>query len=93
MSQQIVFKNARMVLPNEVVHGSLAVTRGRIESFDQTSTGSVGAVIDVEGIIVKSGCLINWEEVRADLAILLDLTDDTTALGRLDEMLARFSTP
>jgi len=49
--------------------------------------------LDVEGIIVKSGHLINWEEVRADLAALLELKDDTTALGRLDELLARLSTP
>lgn len=49
--------------------------------------------LDVEGIIVKSGHLINWEEVRADLAVLLELKDDTTALGRLDELLARLSTP
>jgi hypothetical protein len=49
--------------------------------------------LDVEGIIVKSGHLINWEEVRADLAALLELKDDTTALGRLNELLARLSTP
>ena len=47
--------------------------------------------LDVEGIIVKSGRMINWDEVRADLAALLELKDDTTALGRLDEMLARLS--
>jgi hypothetical protein len=49
--------------------------------------------LDVEGIIVKSSHLINWEDVRADLAALLELKDDTTALGRLDELLARLSTP
>ena len=49
--------------------------------------------LDVEGIIVKSGRLIDWNEVRADLAALLELKDDTTALGRLDELLARLSTP
>jgi hypothetical protein len=37
--------------------------------------------------------MINWEEVRADLAVLLGLKDDTTALGRLDELLVRLSTP
>ena len=47
--------------------------------------------LDVEGIIVKSGRLIDWSEVRADLAALLELKDDTTALGRLDEVLARHS--
>jgi len=49
--------------------------------------------LDVEGIIVKSGRMINWDEVRADLAVLLELKGDTTALGRLDELLARLSTP
>ena len=49
--------------------------------------------LDVEGIIVKSGRLIDWSEVRADLAALLELKDDTAALGRLDELLARLSTP
>jgi hypothetical protein len=49
--------------------------------------------LDVEGIIVKSGRLIDWNEVRADLAALLELKSDTAALGRLDELLARLSTP
>ncbi|MFS8085135.1 MAG: hypothetical protein ACMG6H_05855 [Acidobacteriota bacterium] len=49
--------------------------------------------LDVEGIIVKSGRLIDWNEVRADLAALLELKGDTTALGRLDELLARLSAP
>ncbi len=48
--------------------------------------------LDVEGIIVKSGCLINWNEVRADLAALLELKGDTTALAHLDELLGRHST-
>lgn len=84
MSQQIIFKNARMVLPNEVVHGSLAVTRGRIESFDQTSTGCAGAVVNVEGDYLLPGLVemhtdnferhlmprpkVNWAEVPALLA-------------------------
>ena len=49
--------------------------------------------LDVEGIIVKSGRLIDWNEVRADLGVLLEIKGDTTALGRLGELLARFSTP
>ena len=49
--------------------------------------------LDVEGIIVKSGRLINWDEVRADLGALLDLKGDTATLGRLDELLARLATP
>ena len=47
----------------------------------------------MEGIIVKSGRLIDWYEVRADLAALLELKGDTTALGRLDELLERLSAP
>ena len=43
--------------------------------------------------IVKSGRLIDWNEVREDLAALLELKGDTTALGRLDELLAHLSTP
>jgi alpha-D-ribose 1-methylphosphonate 5-triphosphate diphosphatase len=84
MSQQIIFKNARMVLPNEVVHGSLAVTRGRIESLNQTCTDSAGAVIDFEGDYLLPGLVemhtdnferhlmprpkVNWAEVPALLA-------------------------
>lgn len=49
--------------------------------------------LDVEGIIVKSGRLIDWNEVRRDLAALLELKGDTTALRRLDELLVRLSTP
>lgn len=47
--------------------------------------------LDVEGIIVKSGRLIDWGEVRADLAALLELKGDISALGRLDELLVRHS--
>jgi hypothetical protein len=47
----------------------------------------------VEGIILKSGRLINWNEIRAAAAALLELKGDTTALGRLDEVLAGLSTP
>ena len=49
--------------------------------------------LDVEGIIVKSGRLIDWTEVRTDLAALLELKGDTAALGRLDKLLARPSSP
>lgn len=47
--------------------------------------------LDVEGIIVKSGRLIDWNEVRADLAALLELKGDRSALGSLDALLARES--
>lgn len=49
--------------------------------------------LDVEGIIVKSGRLINWNEVRADLAALLELKGDTAALARLDVLLGRLLRP
>jgi len=45
--------------------------------------------LDVEGIVVKSGRLIDWQEVRADLATLLELKGDTSALGHLEELLSR----
>jgi hypothetical protein len=45
--------------------------------------------LDVEGIVVKSGCLIDWQEVRAELTVLLDLKGETAALGRLEELLLR----
>lgn len=44
--------------------------------------------LDVEGLVVKSGSMIDWTEVRADLAELLDLKGDRTALARLDSLLA-----
>jgi hypothetical protein len=48
--------------------------------------------LDVEGIIVKSGQLIDWDEVRADLATLLELKGDTAGIGRLEVLLSRHST-
>lgn len=48
--------------------------------------------LDVEGIIVKSGKLIDWDEVRADLAALLELKGDTSGIGRLEVLLSRHST-
>lgn len=48
--------------------------------------------LDVEGIVAKSASSIDWDEVRADLAELLQLKGDTSALGRLDAVLARHST-
>lgn len=48
--------------------------------------------LDVEGIVVKSGRLIDWNEVRRDLTALLELKGDVAALVRLDELLARLST-
>jgi hypothetical protein len=45
--------------------------------------------LDIEGIVVKSAHLIDWTEVRTDLKMLLDLKGDTSALERLETLLAR----
>jgi alpha-D-ribose 1-methylphosphonate 5-triphosphate diphosphatase len=57
MNQQIVFKNARMVLPDEVMRGSLSVHSGLIESIDQSGGGntSASAAIDLEGDYLLPG--------------------------------------
>ncbi len=57
MSQQIIFKNARMVLPIEVVHGCLSATGGRIDAFDHGVNGSSSssAAIDLEGDFLLPG--------------------------------------
>ena len=46
---------------------------------------------DIEGVIVKSGARIDWDQVRDQLKILLDLKGDLSALDRLDALRARFS--
>lgn len=48
--------------------------------------------LDIEGIVVKSGHLIDWNDVRADLEALLALKGDAAPLGHLDELLSRHST-
>jgi hypothetical protein len=48
-------------------------------------------LLDVEGIVVKSGRFIDWDAVRRDLTELLELKGDATALARLDTVLARLS--
>jgi alpha-D-ribose 1-methylphosphonate 5-triphosphate diphosphatase len=57
MSQQIAFKNARLVLPDEVVRGSLTVKRGRIDAFDQNGNGNSSATgaIDIDGDYLLPG--------------------------------------
>jgi hypothetical protein len=40
-----------------------------------------------------SGRLIDWNEVRADLAALLDLKGDASALGRLEVLLRCHASP
>ncbi|MDR7151603.1 alpha-D-ribose 1-methylphosphonate 5-triphosphate diphosphatase [Hydrogenophaga palleronii] len=49
-----VFRNARLVLPNEVVHGSLSVQQGRIHAIDSGAT-SVASAIDLEGDFLMPG--------------------------------------
>ena len=44
--------------------------------------------LDVEGIVVKSGKLVDWSEVRRDLAELLDPKGDPESLSRLETILA-----
>ena len=45
--------------------------------------------LDVEGVVAKSGALIDWNGVRADLRVLLELKEDTESLPRLEVILAR----
>jgi alpha-D-ribose 1-methylphosphonate 5-triphosphate diphosphatase len=49
-----IFKNARLVLPTEVVHGSLAVKGGRIQSVDQGSARGADG-LDLEGDYLMPG--------------------------------------
>jgi hypothetical protein len=48
-------------------------------------------LLDVEGIVVKSGRFIDWDAVRRDLNELLELKGDASGLTRLEELLARLS--
>jgi len=50
----VIFKNARLVLPTEVVHGSLAVKGGRIQSVDQGSARGADG-LDLEGDYLMPG--------------------------------------
>jgi hypothetical protein len=45
--------------------------------------------LDVEGIVAKSGARIDWNEVRADLRMLLELKEDAESLPRLELILVR----
>ncbi|MBA3034769.1 MAG: alpha-D-ribose 1-methylphosphonate 5-triphosphate diphosphatase [Gammaproteobacteria bacterium] len=53
MSIHTVFKNARMVLGDEVVHGALAVAQGRIAGL--TSGNSAVTALDLEGDYLLPG--------------------------------------
>jgi alpha-D-ribose 1-methylphosphonate 5-triphosphate diphosphatase len=54
MSASMVLRNARMVLPNEVVHGTLAIAHRRISAIDHGGNGS-SAAIDLEGDYLLPG--------------------------------------
>ncbi len=54
MNTQTVFANARMVLGDEVVRGTLATRGGLIDGLDHGGTGVVGA-IDLEGDYLLPG--------------------------------------
>ncbi len=83
MNPSATFHNARMVLPDEVVHGSLSVRVGRIDAIHASGTASPEA-IDLEGDYLLPGLVelhtdnferhlmprpkVNWAEVPALLA-------------------------
>ena len=45
--------------------------------------------LDVEGIVAKSGARIEWNGVRADLRMLLELKEDAESMQRLETILRR----
>ncbi|MFH1516497.1 MAG: hypothetical protein ABIH17_01325 [Pseudomonadota bacterium] len=45
--------------------------------------------LDIEGVVAKSGARIDWDEVRADLRLLLELKHDTESAQRLEMILVR----
>lgn len=54
MSDQIVLKNATVVLANEVITGTVAVSAGKITAIEHSGSSSNGA-IDVEGDLLLPG--------------------------------------
>lgn len=54
MNSNLVFKNARLVLPDAVVAGSLSVQDGRIQSLDRGAT-AVTEALDLEGDYLLPG--------------------------------------
>ena len=54
MNTSITFKNARMVMPDEVVLGSLTSADGRIAHIDSGNTSAMGA-LDLEGDYLLPG--------------------------------------
>lgn len=83
MNRNTVFKNARLVLPGEVVLGTLAVADGRLKAFDHGATAAPQA-IDLEGDYLLPGLVemhtdnferhlmprpkVHWAELPALLA-------------------------
>lgn len=51
---QTIFRNARLVLDEQILSGTLTVADGRIQSFDSGDTGVAGA-IDLEGDYLLPG--------------------------------------
>lgn len=56
MNQQIVFNHARMVLPDEVIEGSLCIQGEQIVDIDNSPSGQPGA-IDLEGDYLIPGLI------------------------------------
>lgn len=83
MNNSLVFKNARLVLPGEVLHGTLSVADGRLGDFDSGGSADPGA-IDLEGDYLLPGLVemhtdnferhlmprpkVHWAELPALLA-------------------------
>lgn len=47
--------------------------------------------LDIEGVIAKSGTRIDWDTVRAQLKVLLELKGDATALEHLEVLRERLA--
>ena len=55
MNASVIFKNAKMVLPNEVVHGSLSADNGRISAVGGDT--SAMAAVDLGGDYLLPGLM------------------------------------
>ncbi len=65
MNSQTVFANARLVLDDEVIHGSLSVAGGRIEAMDSGATATTGAM-DLDGDYLIPGLVeLHTDHVEA----------------------------
>jgi len=83
MRGSVVFSNARLIMGDEVVHGTLAAVNGRIDAIDLGSTSVLGA-IDLQGDFLMPGMVemhtdnferhlmprpkVNWSERPALIA-------------------------